>query len=225
MPTQTQPQSEPLDIAGIDKKLQKQFMFNGFFIALALIVIPIVLIPSQMTLAHKFPALFGWTQTGPKATTTPFNMYPASQTDLTHVYTSLPNIAMDILSAGVIMFVFWTGISRINAALIGYARDFASRRQWNDVVSVLTSFNQQGQHFLDRTGEAHYLIAQALSHTGKPQGAQKARDYVVKYRPKSEWAEKIIQQGGSKTGTHLHKTTAEATEAKPKPIKGKRRRF
>ena len=224
MPTQPEATSQPVSILEIDKKLQKQFMFNGFFLSLALVLIPLILIPTQMKLAHMFPSAFGWTTTGPKATTTPANMYPGTSADLTHVYTSLPNVAIDIFSAALIMFVFWTGISRINKSLLGYGRMFVERKQWAEVTQVLSSFNQQGQHFLDRTGEVHYLLALAFQHLGKVQTAQKARDYVVKYRPKSEWAEKILQQGGVKAPAKAARVTV-GDAAKPHPAKGKRRRF
>jgi len=226
MPIKPNTSPEPADVAEVDKRLRKQFIVNGFFMSLALVLVPLLLIPSQAKLAHRFPTAFGWTTTGPKATLTPASMYPLTNADMNHMFTSIPDVGLDVVSAAIIMFVFWAGISRINIALVGYGRGFYKKRQWDDVATVLSSFNQQGQHFLDRTGEAHYLLAEAYQHLGKPQTAQKARDYVVKFRPKSEWAERLRQHTSYKPSPAAgHKVAVAANIDHPRPAKGKRRRF
>ena len=106
--------------------------------------------------------------------------------------------------------------------MLGYARSFMERKQWSDAATVLASFDQSGQHFLDSTGEAHYMLVQAYKMTGKPKSSEKAREFVLKNRPKSEWAAKFRAEdegrsGGTPTAVSISETSAKS--------KGKKRRF
>ena len=194
MPRNT-PIDPPKDIADVDKRLRSIFLKNGLGLAFILLVTPAALIPIQWKLSRVFPMAFGYQATGPHATSTPKAYYPGTNADCTHVFSSLSSVAIDVLSAGLIMFLFWKGISKINNLLLEYARSFAERRQWADVGTVLESYNQNGQHLLDTTGEAHYLLSIALKRIGKPQAAQNARDFVLKRKGRTEWAQRLLSEG------------------------------
>jgi len=189
------PLDPPKDIADVDKRLRSIFLKNGIGLAFILLVMPAALIPIQWKLSHLFPTAFGYQSMGQNATSTPRAFYPGTNADCTHVFSSMPSIAIDVLSAGLIMFLFWKGICKINNLLLGYARSFAERKQWADVGTVLESFNQNGQHLLDTTGEAHYLLSIALKRIGKPQAAQKARDFVLNRKGRTEWAQRLLSEG------------------------------
>lgn len=218
--TKKTPPGPPENTAEVDKRLRSYFLKNGTGLIILLLVMPLALIPSQAKLGHYFPRAFGFATAGSRATDTPAAFYPATGADYTHVFSSPPSIAIDVLSAAIIMLVFWAGISRINRTLIEYARVFAERQQWSDVASVLESFNQSGQHLLDSTGEAHYLLAIALKRTGKPKGAETARNFLLKRKAHTAWAQKLLSDD--------HAQAAPLPSTRPrdhKPARGKRRRF
>jgi len=150
-----------------------------------------LLIPSEITLAHRFPVAFGWTKSGDWATNTPIRMYPFTRADADHVFKSIPVMTIGAVSMVVVMCIFYLGILKFSKTLLQYARKFAETDEWTNVASVLASFNNSGQHFLDRTGEAHYLLSIALKKVGKPEMSRKAKDFVLNRRASSEWAEKL----------------------------------
>ena len=133
------------------------------------------------------------------------------------------SIAIDFLSGILIMAIFFNGSNRLAASLLEYGRNFVNRGQWADAEDVLGQFNQWGLHFLDPTGEAHFLLATALGKRGKRESAGKARDFVLKYRTDSEWAQQL---GGTKQSQQSKKTIAQETVDKAiKPSRPKRRRY
>jgi hypothetical protein len=210
----------PQNTADVDKRLRSYFLKNGTGLIVLLIVMPIAMIPIQVKLSHVFPKEFGYEAIGSRATTTPEAYFPGSNADYTRIFSSPPSIAIDILSAVLIMAVFWSGISKINKLLIGYARSFAERQQWIDVSSVLESFNQNGQHLLDTTGEAHYLLAISLERIDKPKAAQKARDYLLKRKGHTEWAQKL------RSLEQARMAPLPSTRSRDqRPARSKRRRF
>jgi len=214
------PLEPPQNTIEVDKRLRSIFLKNGLILAFIVLVTPLALIPIQWKLSHAFPVLFGYTTVGPHATTTPMALFPGTTADCTRIFTSVPAAVMDFASAGLIMFLFWAGITKINAMMLGYARSFAERKQWSDVAGVLESFNQSGQHLLDTTGEAHYLLVVALQRIGKPKSAQMARDYLMKRKSHTEWAKKLLSQ---EQATVVPVPSVRPKDAKPP--RGKRRRF
>jgi hypothetical protein len=214
----------PIDTNEVDKRMRKLFIINGFFLALALVIIPMALIIAQPLMAHKFPHAFGYSTVGKHATTTPMGAYPSgSKNDETALFTSPGSIALDLISAGIIMAIFWRGIAKINDLMLSYARSFIERKQWADAETVLTSFDQSGQHFLDGTGEAHYMLVQAYRMNGKPKASAKAREFVLKHRAKSEYAAKFRAEDGSKSAGPS--TPVSITQSAARSAKGKKRRF
>ena len=85
---------------------------------------------------------------------------------------------------------------------------------------------------MDRSGEAHYLLAQAYLGTGDKARAEAAREFV-RHR-KGVWAEKllpgkpVLNRGASTkaTGKGAGVYAAPGQENRPRPPKGKpKRRF
>lgn len=180
-----------LTINDVDKRLRKSMFVSALLLTFFVLIVPMALIPTEVALARHFPAAFGWSATGANATTTALAQYPLTKGDTTRVFQSLPVRAIGGLSALLVLLVFALGISRTNKQLLEYARKFVEYDEWNNVVSVLLSFNQSGQQFLDRTGEAHYLLSMGFKKMGKPELSKQAKDFVLKRRSKSEWAQKL----------------------------------
>jgi hypothetical protein len=198
----------PASIADVDKRLRKLFLTQGLAMSFALVVIPIVLIVSQVALARRFPMMFGG--------------MPTPGDNGKRIFTSPASVILDVASAGLIMGIFWGGISSIHKSLLGFGRHFLAEKRYADAAEVLTSLNQQGQHFLDQTGEAHYLISIALDKTGKPETAKKARDFVLKNRAQSEYAEMIRKDSHVRTAGL---PSSRSDNGRPKVTSAKKRRF
>ncbi len=96
---------------------------------------------------------------------------------------------LDTLSILIVLIPFFVGMNRLFAARLSLGRDFVARRQWREAVAALDPFAGRGQRFLDTTGEAHYLLAQAYLGSGEPAKAEAARAFVQRYR-RGPWAEK-----------------------------------
>ena len=209
----------PDTIAEVDARLRKLFIVYGGLMGALLIGFTFAMIPLQSGLAHRFPAEFGWSPSCP----TPKALYPSlagAAVDFNRVFTSPPCIVIDLLSAAIIMAIFTRGIHSLNRQLIAYANHFAGRGDWASAATVLESFNQSGQHFLDSTGEAHYLLSKALVKIGKPQGAAKARDFVLKRRASSEWAAQLRSEESSQSAPLPSRRSVDR-----RPARSKRQRF
>jgi hypothetical protein len=129
---------------------------------------------------------------------------------------------LDIASILIVLVVWYAMNARLFAKRLDIGRDLAGKRQWKQAVACLLPFDSFGQRFLDRSGEAHYLLAQPYAGTGDKPKADKCRQFVLKYRP-GPWAAKL----GGKPAPVVRKTTDDAPDQpKPRPPKSKpKRRF
>jgi hypothetical protein len=198
----------PTNTQEADKRLSKMMFTNTLVFALAFMAVTIGLQSVEPALAHKFPLFFGAHSADLRV-----RPYPSTQNDLGAVYTSWPSILIDILCGGLLLGSVALFIRRVSILLLGFGRQFVLKGQWEDASLALHSFNQSGQHFLDQTGEAHYLLAIAYQKLGKLKEAGRARDFVLVKRANSEWSAKL--------------STGEPPKASvaPPTHKGKRRRF
>jgi fumarate reductase subunit D len=132
-------------------------------------------------------------------------------------------IVLNLLSILVVLIPFYAGIHRLYAARLEIGRERVAARAWGEAVAALEPFTAPMQRFLDGTGEAHYLLAQAYMGLGSKTQAETARAFVR--RKKSVWAEKMSPgKGPARKGAAVY--TASAQENRPRPAKGKpKRRF
>jgi len=134
-----------------------------------------------------------------------------------------PKLAfLNLISILVVLIPFYAGIYRLFAARLEIGREQAQARHWAAAVAALEPFDTPTQRFLDRSGEAHYWLAQAYTGLGDKSKADKARAFAQ--RRKGVWGEKA---GGKK---HPVKSLAApgtpGQENRPRPPKGKpKRRF
>jgi hypothetical protein len=136
---------------------------------------------------------------------------------------SWPAFVVDIATVALFMGMYYRGSAHLVRTLLGFGRNFVEKGQWADAEEMLGSFNQWGQNFLDTTGEGHYLLSVALAKRGKPEGARKAREWVARSRPNSEWASKLAGQGEPVSAARI--AASRPQEKPPRPQKGRRRRY
>jgi hypothetical protein len=97
---------------------------------------------------------------------------------------------LDLLSILVVLIPFFIGMNRLFAARLKMGREFVAARRWREAVAALDPFAGRGQRFLDGSGEAHYLLAQAYAGVGQTAKAEAIRAFVLKHRA-GIWADKI----------------------------------
>lgn len=125
---------------------------------------------------------------------------------------------LDLLSILIVLIPFFIGINRLFAARLRLGREFVAQRRWREAVAALDPFAGRGQRFLDSSGEAHYLLAQAYAGAGQTAKAETARAFVLRHRPGS-WAEKL-------KSAPARPTPRAGQEKRPRAANGKpRRRF
>lgn len=127
--------------------------------------------------------------------------------------------SLDLLSLLIILIPFFIGINRLFAARLQMGRDFVAERRWREAIATLDPFAGIGQRFLDSTGEAHYLLAQAYAGVGQSAKAGTIRAFVLRHR-RGPWAEKINKAPARPT-PKISKTTQEKS---PRPANRKQRR-
>jgi len=130
---------------------------------------------------------------------------------------------IDIASALVILSI-WYGLNgRLFATRLSIGRDLVAKREFRQAAVCLQPFESFGQRFLDRTGEAHYLLAQAYAGSNNKTKSEKCKAFVLKHRP-GPWAAKL---GGSAAPAGRAKSEPTvAAGPRPRPSKSKpKRRF
>lgn len=133
-----------------------------------------------------------------------------------------------------VVFVFFlVGTDRMNAARLDIGRERVQARVWSEAVAALHPFDSFVLRFWDRSGEAHFLLAQAYAGLGDKVRAEKARAFVRR-KPGSPWAEKLAPNQGpniSRSRAKVYDSSTEGgekggLEKRPTPPKSKpRRRF
>ncbi|MDQ2799612.1 MAG: hypothetical protein M3Y13_08230 [Armatimonadota bacterium] len=138
--------------------------------------------------------------------------------------------ALNLLSILVVLIPFYVGIHRLFTARLEIGRERVQARAWREAVAALEPFDVPMQRFLDGSGEAHYLLAQAYAGLGDKQKAETARKFVR--RKKGVWAEKLspgkapVGMGKGQNGKGAGVYPAPWQENRPRPAKSKpRRRF
>jgi hypothetical protein len=81
--------------------------------------------------------------------------------------------------------------SKVYKMRLEFGRKYVGDKMWKEADAALGSFDQFGQKFFDRTGEAHYLWAIALDGIGKRTQAEKAREFIRSHRPNSAFVAKL----------------------------------
>ena len=124
---------------------------------------------------------------------------------------------IDFGSAALIIAVLYTMNGRLFATRLSIGRDLVAKREFRQAAVCLQPFEAFGQRWLDRSGEAHYLLAQAYAGSNNKVKAEECKTFVIKHRP-GPWAAKL--------GGNPGKVDPSTLPARPKPTKGKpRRRF
>ena len=150
---------------------------------------------------------------------------PKTLGDLVHSPTLA---ALNLLSILIVLVPFYFGIGRLFVARLEIGRERVAARAWLEAVAALEPFAAPVQRFLDGSGEAHFLLAQAYAALGEKGKAESARAFVR--RKKTVWAEKLTP--GKPTG--LAKSSgkgagvspAPGSESRPRPPKSRpKRRF
>lgn len=135
---------------------------------------------------------------------------------------------LDMISILVVMAPFFFGTNKFFATRLKFGREFVEKKEWREAVASLEAFNHVGQRFLDPTGEAHYLLAVALDHQGKAAEAERAREFVLRARPTSTWAEEVrkAQQNRQRAPRPIRsEASGKPEENRSRPAKVKRRRL
>ncbi len=130
-----------------------------------------------------------------------------------------------------VIFVFFlVGADRTNALRLDIGRERVQARAWSEAVAALRPLDSLLLRYWDRTGEAHFLLAQAYAGLGDKVRAEKARAFVRR-KPGSPWAEKLAPNQGpsiSRSRAKVYDTQEKPNgpEKRPTPPKSKpRRRF
>jgi len=132
---------------------------------------------------------------------------------------------IDIGSMVVILTWWYAATGVLFSKRLDIGRELMEKREYKQAVACLEPFNSFGQHFLDRSGEAHYLLAQAYQNSGNKQAAEKCRQFVLTSRP-GPWAAKLGGKSTTARAPQSSKPTDTADAAKPRPSKSKpKRRF
>jgi hypothetical protein len=138
------------------------------------------------------------------------------------------------ISACLWLIPFFIGQTKQAALRLDFGRHYIAESRWKEAAAALGSFAEFGQKSYDRTGEAHFLLAQALDKLGRKDRADAARKFVVKHRAGTPWAEKLAGAARSSvapSAAQLRRksidTTGELTGRKPSGVhaKSRRRRF
>lgn len=152
---------------------------------------------------------------------------PKTLADLIH---SPKLAALNLGSILIVLVPFYFGIHRLFAARLEIGRERVGARAWREAAAALEPFAAPMQRFLDGSGEAHFLLAQAYAGMGEKGKAEAARAFVR--RKKSVWAEKLtpgrsqMSAGKGGTGKGAGVYAAPGQENRPRPPKGKpKRRF
>jgi len=149
---------------------------------------------------------------------------PKTLGDLIHS----PKLAvLNLFSILVVIVPFYFGIHRLFIARLEIGRERVGARAWREAVAALEPFAAPMQRFLDSSGEAHFLLAQAYAALGEKGKAESARAFVR--RRKGVWAEKLtpgkVQITGQK-GKGAGVYAVPGQENRPRPSRGKpKRRF
>jgi len=127
-------------------------------------------------------------------------------------------IVVNLLSILVVLVPFYYGIYKLFSARLVIGRERVQARAWSEAVAALEPFDAWAQRFLDGSGEAHFLLAQAYTGLGDKSKAEAARKFVR--RRKGPWADRVngVKPIGAPGVT--------GQENRPQPAKNKpRRRF
>jgi len=142
-----------------------------------------------------------------------------------------PKLAgLNLLSILVVLVPFYFGIHRLFAARLEIGRERVGARAWREAVAALEPFAAPMQRFLDGSGEAHYLLAQAYTGMGEKGKAESARAFVR--RKKGAWADKLTPGRGQIAASKNRAAkgagvyAAPEQESRPRPPKSRpKRRF
>lgn len=144
-------------------------------------------------------------------------------------------VLLNGVSILVVLIPFYAGIYRLFAARLAIGRERVGARAWREAAAALEPFSAWSQRFLDQSGEAHFLLAQAYAGLGDKARAEAARNFVR--RRKGVWADKLGggkgtpasgRGGGGKAsagkGAGVYEVPGQENRPRP-PKRGPKRRF
>ncbi len=109
---------------------------------------------------------------------------------------------LDTVGLLVVMLPFFAGMNKLFAARLALGRDLVGQRRWREAIAALDPFAGAGQRFLDKTGEAHYLLSLAYQGTGDSPRANAARAFVRRHRA-GPWAQRLNEPAIAKQEKRL----------------------
>ncbi len=118
---------------------------------------------------------------------------------------------LDTVGLLVVMLPFFAGMNTLFAARLRLGRELVAQKRWQEAVAALDPFAGPTQRFLDKTGEAHYLLSLAYQGAGDSARAEASRAFVRRHRA-GPWAQR------------LDKPAVVRQEKRPLPPKHKPRR-
>jgi len=129
---------------------------------------------------------------------------------------------IDLCGALLVAIPFYIGTSKLFAERLRIGRELAEKGEHRQAISALDPFAAPTQRFLDRTGEAHFLLAKAYAATGQKDRADRCREFVVNKR-RGVWADRLKN---TPVQTPVRISQVKGQENKPRPSKSKvKRRF
>lgn len=97
---------------------------------------------------------------------------------------------LDTVGLLVVMLPFFAGMNKLFAARLVMGREFVAQKRWQEAVAALDPFAGATQRFLDKSGEAHYLLSLAYQGQGDSGRAESARAFVRRHRA-GLWAQRL----------------------------------
>ena len=88
----------------------------------------------------------------------------------------------DTLSTLIVLAPFFAGTNKIFSTRLNLGRSLAGERKWDQVIASVEPFEKPTQRFMDRTGEAHYLLFVAYTELGRTDDAAEAKKFLTTHR-------------------------------------------
>lgn len=109
---------------------------------------------------------------------------------------------LDMVGLLIVMLPFFAGMNKLFAARLALGRDLVEQKRWGEAVAALDPFAGPTQRFLDKTGEAHYLLSLAFQGIGDSARAESARVFVRRHRA-GPWAERLDKPASARQEKRL----------------------
>ena len=129
---------------------------------------------------------------------------------------------IDLLGSLLVVIPFFVGTSKLYAERLRIGRQLAEKGEHRQAIAALDPFEAPTQRFLDRSGEAHYLLAKSYAATGQKDRADRCREFVIKKR-RGVWADRLNNVA---VQAPVRISQVKGQDNRPRPTKSKaKRRF